>query len=559
LKETIARNARSLTSQGANLDFLGDGRTTEYMKLWKYLIDTAITHHEKIERLVRDKIVDSRKDKRILNFFQSMPADKWREISAHLQKQAPERGEIISIILVDGQPEIHDGPRKTQVQALEVRGIPNQKQIRSHCESIMDKLCQAKKLVNAGGKSHITGNNFYLQGKGYCTYFLKPVCGDGVSIAVKIPVISDMKKINLIATKELAVLKKLHAEGVPNVVEPYGNECLRVKEDNGDILLIVASKAKSSDQTDRKALQLIDYNGLHSVVTQILRATFHIHRLDVVHGNLADISNLVFDHINLEICLAGWSSSQILDTESSDNVRKLKSKDTKDVAKLILSLIARRKDGEEVVIPEDGDLSDTLASSVSAFNNGVWDPNLRLDPSSAIVTVSRHLFEGSLSLGAALDKIQLQTSPGPTKFTFLPVRPRYLLTHDTVTFPTDIKVKKCVDNKGNEVEQCGIFAQQKTPKNAILGPYEGIDVTTDYRQRLETADPRLDFHLLSLPGGGAKASFRRTIEGNPRNNTIQDVYALQASGAVHFPCYFRSGFESFKYDKLVLCFCRLDL
>jgi hypothetical protein len=164
-----------------------------------------------------------------------------------------------------------------------------------------------------------------------------------------------------------------------------------------------------------------------------------------------------------------------------------------------------------------------------------------LDPSSAIVIVLRCLFEGSLSLGAALVKIQTSTGPREgTKFTVLPVRPRYLSTHDKVTFPTDIKIKKCVDNKGNEVEQCGIFAQRKTPKNAILGQYEGIDITTEYRYRLEAADPRLDFHLASLPGGGAKASFRRTIDGNPRNNTIQDVYALQSSGAVHFPCYFRS-------------------
>ncbi len=541
MEEKVGRRTTSLQSQGATLEFLGrDGRNTEYMEVWKYLGNKFISHKDKIQRLLDIKVVDRIKDHRILNFISSMPSHQWPTVSAQMQEKAPKRGEIISIKIGDRQ--LHNDPCQMQVRVRDVSGTPSQLQRRLHCESILQALCQASRLVNAGGTNCETGNIFYVQGDKYFTYFLKPERGDVDSIAaVKIPVYSDLRKINPIATNEFAVLKKLHSGGVPNVVEPYGNECLQVRVSKRASVSLVSSIAIQSDQTDRRALQLVNLNGLNSVITQILGATAHVHQLEIVHGNLAQISNLVYNHIGKQIYISGWSHGQILDTEISDYTsQKLKLKDTKDIGALFVALIARKTDGDELIISEDDDVSSIISSAVSDFNAGVLDPNLRLDINSTIVAVTRGLIEGSLTPGNAFAMMQSSSPPREeTKFTILPVQPRYLDSHDSVTFPTEIRVKTCVDNKGNRVEECGVFVPQTTPKNAILGPYEGLEVTSAYLQRLEKADPRKDFHIISLPGGGLKASFRKAIDGNPRNGTIQDVFALQGSGAVNFPCCFR--------------------
>jgi hypothetical protein len=285
------------------------------------------------------------------------------------------------------------------------------------------------------------------------------------------------------------------------------------------------------DVTDRTLRTLMNINEVNTVATRLLEAAHRWSLQGIVHGNMEDISHLLYNGIDQTISVCGWSDGQIVGLECKSKLKEGMDKDAHSIGALLLSLVARKHNGEEYLYNAiKGETDKYITQAISAFNLQVEDENKKLHPDSLLVTVIRGLIQGSMSVERCITVLQgFNVVSGPRIQSF-PVHPRYFASVDRTSFPLEIREKICINEKRERVTQHGVYVTKKTPSGVPLGSYTGIPITAAYSVRLEDCEKH--FHLISTSKAGGNGACRYTLDG--RNHAIFDLYRAARTGQVQF-------------------------
>jgi hypothetical protein len=527
-----------LNSQVANFDFLeNEGKGTSLTRLWKLLGSLADNSVEKIDALIQAKILDATEDKELIGCLGALTSAQWTESAEQLKNVFPAENSLIIVEVGTKASECRKEQKVTLtnfgLSGYEVSTRRNNhsatisKDRSNHCQETIKVLRNRAHdgIVFSCSGLPCTSTQHHFVGKLSCVYIMRAIQGkESTPVAVKVL----FEERNEIALNELKVLSKLQADAVPYVVRPFGTggHLLHV---SGRKVFALTLHAVNVDSTDTTLRTLVNIEDFRNMAVHILEAVQQFHSKNVVHRNLEDVSNILYNAIDQTILMCGWSQSQIIDLASQSSLCEGIKQDARHVGALLLSLLGRKKNGEEFKLSQvQGDLNTYISLSITAFNLPVADENRMIRMSSPLVAVIRGLIGGRMSIDAGLELL-LKLQPIPEQgIKRISVYPRFIPSMDRITYPLEIREKHCFNEKGEKVVQHGVYVTKRTPDGVPLGGYAGTAVTAAYQARLIKGNQH--FHLISSFKAGGEGSVRYTLDG--RRHAIFDLHRAAKTGQV---------------------------
>jgi hypothetical protein len=498
----------------------------------------------KVEILLQSKILDKIKDTEMIRYLNAFTGAQWFGVSIQLRKALPTEDSVISVEIegsflcqvLGSHEEFQNSVSGVSGQEISTRrqqapfGLVA-KTSSSHCKDTISELLNRVHggvAFTASGLA-FTGSDLHFVGTLSFVYCLKACFGKEKTL-VAVKVLFEEKNQN--ALNELEVLKKLQAGAVPNVVRPFGSGCQSLKV-SAKTVLVLTLNAVNVDSTDKTLRKLMNFNEIKTMATHVLDALRNSHSIRIVHGNLEDPANLLYNAIDQTTVVCGWSQGSIVGPDSESILHERVLQDAHNVGTLLLSLVARKKDGEQYKFDQvERDLDKYVNSSLLAFNILVEDESRRMSQSSPLVIVIRGLIQGNMSVADGFGILSASDPVPEQHIERLFVPPRYLQSTDSISYPVEIREKYCFNEQGEKVLQHGTYVVKETPSGVPLGSYAGVSVTAAYGKRLVSADK--EFHLISTFKAGGKGACRHTLDG--RKHAIYDHPRASKTGQVQiFP------------------------